>query len=204
MLTACYINNRVYHSGVNGIPVTLANGHIPDLSHLRIFGCPTYVHILADQRRKMTDTAFRGILVGYPTDTYGYLIYNPKTRRVVTTRHVRFDETFGGRLSEEGISLQQPLSLKSTQSPTARVPILSSSDDEDDDRDPMPTHPVPNSGGERSALPTRTAAAAQPATAAAAAQPTSDTGDLQHSTSPQPPTTDRAATTQSSPPSSAA
>ncbi len=105
MMTFCYMNNRVYHSGVDGIPVTLANGHTPDLSHLRIFGCPAYVHIPADQRRKMTDTAFQGILVGYPTDTYGYLIYNPRTRRVITTRHVRFDETFGGRLSEEGINL---------------------------------------------------------------------------------------------------
>ena len=75
MLTACYLHNRTYHSGVNGIPVTLANGHTPDLQHLRIFGCPAFVHIPADQRRKMTDTTFQGILVGYPTDTYGYLVW---------------------------------------------------------------------------------------------------------------------------------
>ena len=165
MLTACYLNNRVYHSGVNGIPVTLANGHTPDLSHLRIFGCPAYVHIPAEQRRKMTDTAFEGILVGYPTDTYGYLVYNPKTRRVITTRHVRFDETFGGRLSEEGISHQRPPNPQSTQPPTAQVPVPSSSDDEDDDLDLTPTHPAPNSGGEGAAQPAAAATAAQPATA---------------------------------------
>ena len=108
MLTTCYLHNRTHHNGANSILVTLANGHTPNLSHLRIFGCPAYVHILADQRRKMTDTAFQGILVGYPTDTYGYLVYNPRTRRVITTRHVRFDETFSGRLSEEGINLQLP------------------------------------------------------------------------------------------------
>ncbi len=66
MLTACYLNIRVYHSGVNGIPVTLANGHTLDLSHLRIFGCPAYVHIPTDQRRKMTDIAFEGIYGGVP------------------------------------------------------------------------------------------------------------------------------------------
>ena len=50
----------------------------------------------------MADTAFKGIFFGYPTDSYGYLIYNPVTHRVIVLRHVRFDETFGGILSEEG------------------------------------------------------------------------------------------------------
>ena len=58
MLMACYLHNRIYHNGVSGNTVTLANGHTQDISHLRIFACPAYVHIPADQRRKMTDTAF--------------------------------------------------------------------------------------------------------------------------------------------------
>jgi hypothetical protein len=93
-MTACYLNNRTYHRSINGVPLTLASGRTPDLSHLRIFACPAYVHIPQHQRRKMADTAFKGILVGYPTDTYGYLIYNPRNRKVITTRHVRFDETY--------------------------------------------------------------------------------------------------------------
>ena len=137
VLTACYLNNRTYHSGVDGIPVTLATGVTPDLSHLRIFGCPAYVHIPANQRKKMADTAFKGVLVGYPTDTYGYLVYNPQTRRVITTRHVRFDETFAGRLSEEGeIVVQQ-----STQ--TSRPPPPVSDYDSDDDF-VTPTNPPDN------------------------------------------------------------
>ncbi len=75
-MTGCYLNNRTYHRrSINGVPLTVASGRTPDLSHLRIFGCPTYVHIPLHQRRKMADTAFKGILVGYPIDTYGYLIY---------------------------------------------------------------------------------------------------------------------------------
>ena len=142
MLTACHLHNRIYHIGVNGIPVTLANGHTPDLQHLRIFGCPAFVHIPADQRRKMTDTAFQGILVGYPTDTYGYLVYNPRTRRVVTTRHVRFDETFNGRLSEEGTPLPLPHPTQSTQPPITRLPTYSSSDSDDEELSAMPQHPA--------------------------------------------------------------
>ena len=34
VLTACYLNNRTYHSGVNGIQVTLATGIRPDLSQI--------------------------------------------------------------------------------------------------------------------------------------------------------------------------
>ncbi len=103
MLTACYLNNRSYHTSVEGIPVTPTTGHVPDLRHLRTFGCPTYVHISANHRRKMPNTAFKGIFVGYSNDTYGYLVWNPTNRQVITTRHVRFDETFNGRLSKEKI-----------------------------------------------------------------------------------------------------
>ncbi len=143
MLTACLLHNRTYHSGANGIPVTLVSGHIPDLSNLRVFGCPAYVHIPASQRRKMEDTAFQGILVGYSTDTYGYLIYNPSTRRVITTRHVGFDETFNGRLRDEGISSNQ----LSTQPPVE--PVTESPTDfsigSDDDEQPVPTRQVTRS-----------------------------------------------------------
>ena len=31
-------------------------------------------------------------------DSPGYIVYNPTTRRTIVTKHVRFDETFGGRL----------------------------------------------------------------------------------------------------------
>ena len=107
MMTTCYPNNRSYHSGADGIPIVLLTGQTSNLSHLRIFGCPAYVHIPASQRRKRDDTTIAGVMVGYSTETYGFLVYNSATRRVVTTRHVRFDETFNGRLSEEGTSLHR-------------------------------------------------------------------------------------------------
>ncbi len=79
----------------------------------------------------MPDTPFAGVLVGYPTDTYGYLIYNPKTRKVITTRHVGFDETFNGRLSEEGKTM--PPAIESAQSP---VQIIYTSSDDDNPANP--------------------------------------------------------------------
>ena len=53
MLTACYLNNMTYQFGADGIPIMLLTGQTPDLSHLKIFVCPAYVHIQASQRRKM-------------------------------------------------------------------------------------------------------------------------------------------------------
>lgn len=89
---ACYVHNRIFHAGVNGIPTKLITGKQPDLSHLGTFGCPAYVHIPPSHRLKMQLKAFKGIFLGYPTNSPGYLVYNPATRRVIVTRHVTFDE----------------------------------------------------------------------------------------------------------------
>jgi hypothetical protein len=77
VLAASFVHNRTYHRGIDGVPITLVSGIVPDLSSLRAFGCPAYVHVPAGQRRKLADTAFKGIFVGYSTDSYGYLVYNP-------------------------------------------------------------------------------------------------------------------------------
>lgn len=134
MLSACYLNNRTWHHSAEGVPITLVTGNVPNLSHLKIFGCPTFVHIPAGQRKKMSYTVFTGILVGYPTDTYGYLVYNPRTRKVITTRHIRFDETFNGRLSEDG-KMPPTTNIKSIQPPAPTIYTSS-------DNDKQPTFPV--------------------------------------------------------------
>ena len=131
VLTASFVHNRTYHRGVDGVPITLVSGIIPDLSSLRTFGCPAYVHVPAGQRRKLADTAFKGIFVGYPTDSYGYLVYNPQTHRVIVTRHVRLDESFGGRFLEEGQSTVINEVTAENTITEAEEEECSSSDDED-------------------------------------------------------------------------
>ncbi len=73
MLNACYLNNRTWHHNFEGVPVTLATGHVPNLGHLKIFGCPAFVHIPGGQRRKMSDTAFERGMLGID-DTKGLWI----------------------------------------------------------------------------------------------------------------------------------
>ncbi len=72
----------------------LVTNEKPDLSNMRIFGCPTYVHIDASLRKKLGNKAWKGIFVGYSFDSPAWLVYNPATRHVIRSRNVVFDETW--------------------------------------------------------------------------------------------------------------
>ncbi len=87
-----YIRNMCSSSGSNGIPVKLITGKAPNLSNLRVFGCPAFVHIDASRRRKLQDKAWKGTFVGYAFDSPAWLIYNPTTRKVIRSRNVVFNE----------------------------------------------------------------------------------------------------------------
>lgn len=51
--TVVYIQNRCPHSILENItPEEVFTGNKPDLSHLRIFGCPVYIHIPKEGRTK--------------------------------------------------------------------------------------------------------------------------------------------------------
>jgi Reverse transcriptase (RNA-dependent DNA polymerase)/gag-polypeptide of LTR copia-type len=92
MSAAVYIRNRVWSSGAGGVPLQMATGRVPDLSDLRVFGCPAYVHIDSSRRRKLEDKAWKGVFVGYAEDSPAWLVYNPETKRVLRSRDVDFDE----------------------------------------------------------------------------------------------------------------
>ncbi|MCO5594127.1 hypothetical protein L7F22_048148 [Adiantum nelumboides] len=89
--TACYLQNRL-----NGSTTPYASwfGQSPDLSHLRIFGCPAYPFIPSPLRNKLEPRACRLIFVGYG-ERFGmkaYRLYNPENRRFSLSRSVYFNE----------------------------------------------------------------------------------------------------------------
>jgi hypothetical protein len=59
---------------------------------MRVFGCPAYVHVDKSQRHKLDDRAWKGVYAGYVSESTAWLVYNPATRRVVSSRNVEFDE----------------------------------------------------------------------------------------------------------------
>ena len=129
VMTAFYLTNRFWTAAVDRSPFMALTGSKPDLRMLRIWGCPCWVLIPSNQRRKMADKAWKGIFVGYPADTRGWIVYNPQTRRAMVSKHVVFDETFNGRLSEEGIPAP-PKELTDSSQQTTEPTIDSDSDDE--------------------------------------------------------------------------
>ena len=61
-LTMIYITNRCWSSRSGGIPTELITGVQPNLSNLRVFGCPAYVHIDAPLREIFWGQSMEGNL----------------------------------------------------------------------------------------------------------------------------------------------
>nr|GEU85892.1 retrovirus-related Pol polyprotein from transposon TNT 1-94 [Tanacetum cinerariifolium] len=91
--TACYTQNRsLIHTRHNKTPYELVHNKKPDLTFLRIFGALCYPTNDNEDLGKLQPTADIGIFVGYAPSRKGYRIYNKRTRRIMETIHVKFDE----------------------------------------------------------------------------------------------------------------
>ncbi|KAK4410170.1 hypothetical protein Sango_0090000 [Sesamum angolense] len=51
-----------------------------------------YVHIPTEKRHKLEEKTEKGIFLGYSTQSKGYRIYNLKTKKLIISRDVEFDE----------------------------------------------------------------------------------------------------------------
>ena len=66
MAFAVHVFNRTpRRSGSTIVPLEAITGKKPDLEHLRVFGCPAYVHIPSQRRTKMQAPSRKGVFVGY-------------------------------------------------------------------------------------------------------------------------------------------
>ncbi|GKC16770.1 retrovirus-related pol polyprotein from transposon TNT 1-94, partial [Tanacetum coccineum] len=92
ILAATYLINRIPSRILNyKSSFELLHDKPPTLSHLRIIGCltRTYQHT----NEKFSTKSIPTILIGYPHNQKGYLLYDLQTHKVITSRNVQFDET---------------------------------------------------------------------------------------------------------------
>src|SRR6266403_2270918 len=68
------------------------DGHVPDVSDFRIFGCKAYVHTPEAKCMKLDPRSVEMMLVGYEPGSKGYRLWNSTTRSVVLSHNVTFDE----------------------------------------------------------------------------------------------------------------
>nr|GFA67487.1 hypothetical protein [Tanacetum cinerariifolium] len=91
--TACYTQNRSIIIPTHGkTPYHIINDRKPSIKRLHIFGCICYLTRDGENLDKMKEKGDQCILVGYSTQSKGYLVYNKRTRMIVESIHIRFDE----------------------------------------------------------------------------------------------------------------
>ncbi|GKA28065.1 retrovirus-related pol polyprotein from transposon TNT 1-94 [Tanacetum coccineum] len=87
--TACYTQNRLRY---NKTPYELMHDKNPDLSFLRVFGSLCYPTNDSGDLGKLNTKADIGIFAGYAPAKESFRIYNRRTRKIMETIHVTFDE----------------------------------------------------------------------------------------------------------------
>ncbi|GJU35171.1 retrovirus-related pol polyprotein from transposon TNT 1-94 [Tanacetum coccineum] len=94
--TACYTKNRsLIPTLYNKTPYELVHDKKLDLSFLCVFGALCYPTNDSEDLGKLKAKADIGFFVGYTLNRKGYRIYNKRTRQIMETNHVTFDELTG-------------------------------------------------------------------------------------------------------------
>ncbi|GJR02390.1 retrovirus-related pol polyprotein from transposon TNT 1-94 [Tanacetum coccineum] len=91
--TACYTQNKsLIIPKEEKTPYHIINVRKPSLKHLYIFGCTYYITQNGENLDKIKEKGDSCILVGYSTQSKGYRVFNKRTRLIVESIHINFDE----------------------------------------------------------------------------------------------------------------
>jgi hypothetical protein len=131
-MAVVYVQNRLPHSAL-GIktPEEMFTGKKPEVSHLKIFGCPMFIHIPKEKRNKLEPSGKKGIFVGYCEVSKAFRIYIPGHRHIEISRDVTFDEEVALKKSRrcqlEEVYEEEPVNPRTTESvrevPRAAEPV---------------------------------------------------------------------------------
>nr|GFA68218.1 copia protein [Tanacetum cinerariifolium] len=91
--TACFTQNlSIIHLRHGKTPYELLHSKLPDLSFFHVFGALCYSTNDSENLGKLQPKADTGIFIGYAPTKKAFRIYNRRTRKIVETIHVDFDE----------------------------------------------------------------------------------------------------------------
>nr|GFC56410.1 retrovirus-related Pol polyprotein from transposon TNT 1-94 [Tanacetum cinerariifolium] len=91
--TACFTQNRsIIRLCHRKTLYELMHGKQPDLSFFHVFGALCYLTNNSENIDKLKPKVDIGIFIGYAPTKKAFCIYNRRTRRIVKTIHVDFDE----------------------------------------------------------------------------------------------------------------
>ncbi|GJX23084.1 retrovirus-related pol polyprotein from transposon TNT 1-94 [Tanacetum coccineum] len=91
--TACFTQNRsIIHTRHNKTPYELLRGRKPNVEYFHVFGSLCYPTNDRDDLGKMKPKADIGVFIGYSETSRGFRIYNRRTKKIMETINVKFDE----------------------------------------------------------------------------------------------------------------
>nr|GEX55633.1 putative reverse transcriptase domain, ribonuclease H-like domain, aspartic peptidase domain protein [Tanacetum cinerariifolium] len=108
--TACFTQNwSIIHTRYHKTPYELLHGRKPNVEYFHVFGSLCYPTNNCDDLGKMKPKEDIGIFIGYLETSRGFRIYNRRTKKIMETIHVKFDELIA--MASEHDSLQ-PISQR--------------------------------------------------------------------------------------------
>nr|GEY18067.1 retrovirus-related Pol polyprotein from transposon TNT 1-94 [Tanacetum cinerariifolium] len=128
--SACFTQNRSIirlHHGKT--PYEILHHKLSDLSYFHVFGALCYPTNDSENLRKLQPKADIGIFIGYAPTKKAFQIYNRRTRRIIKTIHVDFDEltAMASEQSSSGPALHEmtptPISSGLVQNPTSPTSV---------------------------------------------------------------------------------
>nr|GFD37036.1 putative RNA-directed DNA polymerase [Tanacetum cinerariifolium] len=91
----------------NKTPYELINGRKPNISFLHVFGALCYPKNDREDIRKLGVKGDIGFFIGYSADSCAYRVFNQRTKKIMKTMNVSFDElsvmAFEQRSSKPGL-----------------------------------------------------------------------------------------------------
>nr|GEZ25600.1 integrase, catalytic region, zinc finger, CCHC-type, peptidase aspartic, catalytic [Tanacetum cinerariifolium] len=128
---ACYTQNHSIVCLRHGqTPYELLHGKLPDLSFLHVFGALYYPTNDTENLGKLQPKADIGIFIGYAPTKKAFWIYNRRTKRIIKTIHVDFDEltAMASEQSSSGPALHEmtpaTISYGLMRKPTSSTPFV--------------------------------------------------------------------------------
>jgi hypothetical protein len=116
-------------------------GEKPEVNHLRIFGCPVYIHVPKDKRSKLDPLGKKGIFVGYSETLKAYRVYIPGHKQVEINRDLTFDEDAAFNNSRKCCTYEESVAPRVANMRNAIVPEEHNIEDHDMAGPQRPTDP---------------------------------------------------------------
>ena len=89
---ATYLKNHSPHRAIDKTPFEAYFGSVPDLSHLRIFGCRCYAHMEKENRQKLDSHTIECVFIGYYATERLFAVFDVTRRVILKKRDVIFFE----------------------------------------------------------------------------------------------------------------